>query len=105
MKLPFKAPKVSLPKPLSHWYMDLAAIDQLRALLDDPVFQTAVATLKESAAPYAGSMSHDPVQNAMRLSWLAGYHDAFKDLTKLTKLPSKPQQIPEEWMHIQTPQK
>lgn len=100
MKIPFLTPKVPLPKPLSHWYADLASIDHLRQLLDDPVMQTAVATLKETAAPNIAGLSKDSEQNAMRLNWLAGYHDAFNDLMKLTKLPTKPQQTPQEWMHI-----
>jgi hypothetical protein len=101
MKLPFLGKSVPLPKPLSHWYADLAAIDRLRVLLEDPVFQTAIATLKETAAPSVGSVTQDSLQNAMKLHWLAGYHDAFSDLMKLTKIPSKPQQTPQEWMHIQ----
>lgn len=101
MNLPFKASKVPLPKPLSHWFTDLAAIDKYRVIVEDPVFQTAVATLKEAASPSSGALSADAGQNAMRLNWLAGYNDAFRDLQKLTKLPVKPTQTPQEWMHIQ----
>jgi hypothetical protein len=100
MKLPPKATKVSLPKPLAQWFGDIATIEQYRALIDSPVFQTAVATLKEAASPSSSAISTEANQNAMRLNWLAGYHDAFRDLQKLTKLPVKPTQTPQEWMHI-----
>jgi len=100
MKLPFVQPKVHLPKSLTQWFSDLATIDHYRSLMDDPIFQTAVATLKEAASPSSGGVFTDPMQTAMRLHWLAGYHDAFRDLQKLTKIPVKQTQIPQEWMHI-----
>jgi hypothetical protein len=101
MNLPFRASKVPLPKPLAHWFLDHASVDQYRALVEHPLFQEAVATLKEASSPTSGGMSADTTQNAMRLSWLAGYNDAFRDLQKLTKIPVKHTQTPQEWMHIQ----
>jgi hypothetical protein len=96
-------PKTALPKPLTQWFRDPVAIDRLREILDDPVFQTAVATIKEAAGPSARSMATNPQANNDRLHWYAGYRDAFEDLAKLTRLPTTPKQTKDEWMHIQNP--
>jgi hypothetical protein len=42
---------------------------------------------------------------AHQLAWLAGYHDAFRDLSRLTKLPESMGGLDEEWDYINDPQK
>jgi hypothetical protein len=92
--------KTTVPKSLEHWFLNPEHCIRLREILDDEVFQVAVATLKESAAPSAASISTDPQQNSHRLSWFAGYRDAFIDLAKLTKAPAKTTNTNDEWMHL-----
>lgn len=92
--------KTNLPVELSQWYNDISSVEELRNILSSPVFKTAIMTLKESAGPNSHSLSDDPVKNAMRLSWYAGYRDAFSDLVKLTKFPAKKSAGVEEWDHI-----
>jgi len=89
-----------LPVKLSQWYGDISSVEELREIIASPVFQTAVMTLKEAAGPNSSALSDDPVKSAMRLSWYAGYRDAFSDLEKLTKFPAKKSADMEEWDHI-----
>lgn len=94
--------KISTPIPLNRWFNDVKAVQELRDLLDSEAFQTAVAILKDAAAPSYATLA-DGETNNLRLSWYAGYGDFVKDLQKLTKLPTTQQQVLEEWTHIQNP--
>jgi hypothetical protein len=95
---------VALPIPIDRWFKDVKKIEELRTVLDSEAFQTAVAILKDTAGPSYGSIG-DAEANSHRHAWFAGYRDAFSDLHKLTKLQgNKPNVLPEEWTHIQTPQ-
>ena len=94
--------KISVPIPLNRWFNDIKAVEELRSLLDSEAFQTAVAILKDAAAPSYATLA-DSETNNLRLSWYAGYGDFAKDLQKLTKLPATQQQSTEEWTHIQNP--
>jgi hypothetical protein len=94
--------KISVPTPLNRWFNDIKAVEELRDLLDSEAFQTAVAILKDAAAPSYATLA-DGETNNLRLSWYAGYGDFVKDLQKLTKLPATQQQSIEEWTHIQNP--
>lgn len=96
----FKAKPVSVPKTLEHWYGDMAAVARLREILEDPTFQLACASLCAAAAPNATSVTNTADHNAARLNWLAGYNDAFRDLQKLTKIPTSYSDLPEEWAYI-----
>ena len=94
--------KPTVPIKLEHWFNDTKSIDQLRVLLADPALQQAIAILKEAAGPTLSSIGADPQENSHKLSWYAGYRDAFNDLEKLTRQPnSKQPPIVEEWTHIQ----
>lgn len=94
--------KISVPIPLNRWFNDVKAVQELRDLLESEAFQTAVAILKDAAAPSYATLA-DGEMNNLRLSWYAGYGDFVKDLQKLTKLPATQQQSIEEWTHIQNP--
>ena len=94
--------KISVPIPLNRWFNDIKAVEELRSILDSESFQTAVAILKDAAAPSYATLADDKTNN-LRLSWYAGYGDFVKDLQKLTKLPTTQQQAIEEWTHIQNP--
>lgn len=94
--------KISTPIPLNRWFNDIKAVEELRDLLESEAFQTAVAILKDAAAPSYATLA-DGETNNLRLSWYAGYGDFVKDLQKLTKLPTTQQQVLEEWTHIQNP--
>jgi hypothetical protein len=97
----FKQKAVALPKSLEHWYGDLVAVDRLREVLEEPALQVAIATLCAAAAPSAIALvGTTGDHNAARLNWLAGYHDAFRDLVKLTRLPARATELPAEWSHI-----
>ena len=96
--------EIPLPIPLDRWFTDVKRIEELRKVLDSEALQTAFAVLKEVAGPTHGSVSPDPATNSNRLSWYAGYRDAFNDLHKLTKTKGKAPEQPEAWSHIQTPQ-
>lgn len=101
-----KVPKqrsIQLPKSLAHWFQNREAVERLRQIVDDEHFRTAVATLKEEAGPTSSSLSTDVATNSQRMSWYAGYRDAFSDLEKLTKLPTNIKQTNDEWMHILNP--
>jgi|TARA_R110002051_G_scaffold86774_2_gene152863 hypothetical protein len=96
--------KPTVPIKLEHWFHDLKAIDQLQKIVADPALQQAIAILKEVAGPSASSISTNPQENSHKLSWYAGYRDAFNDLEKLTKRPDTGQQPTiDEWTHIQNP--
>lgn len=71
-------------------------------VLNDPAFEQAVAILKEVAGPSFATLQ-DECTNNLRHAWYAGYRDAFNDLDKLTKLPTKQQKQsePDEWNHIE----
>tara|TARA_A100001234_G_C12606388_1_gene377350 strand:- start:539 stop:844 length:306 start_codon:yes stop_codon:yes gene_type:complete len=96
--------KPTVPIKLEHWFNDVKAIEQLRNILADPALQQAIAILKEAAGPTVSSIGTNPQENSHKLSWYAGYRDAFNDLEKLTKQPNsnQPPTI-EEWNHIQNP--
>ena len=96
--------KPTVPMKLEHWFNYTKAIDDLRQVLNNPALLQAIAILKEAAGPTVSSIGADPQENSHKLSWYAGYRDAFNDLEKLTKQPQS-QQPPtiEEWTHIQTP--
>ena len=95
--------KPAVPIKLEHWFKDLKAISELREILSSPYLQQAVAILKEAAGPSVSSISPDPQENSHRLSWYAGYRDAFNDLEKLTRIPNSEISPPNEWTHIQNP--
>ena len=100
--IPQKKPAV--PIKLERWFNDLASVNRLREIVNDPVFQQAVAILKEAAGPSAAAISPDPQVNSHRLSWFAGYRDSFNDLEKLTKkTKSANPPTAEEWTHILNP--
>ena len=92
--------KPTVPIKLEHWFNALKSIDQLRKIVADPVLQQAIAILKEAAGPSVSSISADPQENSHKLSWYAGYRDAFNDLEKLTKMPNSGLTQPDEWNHI-----
>lgn len=93
--------KTTVPKSLEHWFLNPESVSRLREILDDDTFQLAVATLKEAAAPSVSSITEDPQVNSHRLSWFAGYRDAYNDLVKLTKMPAnRTNNTDEEWMHL-----
>ena len=101
--MPQKKPP-AVPVKLELWFKDLKSVTRLREIVDAPVFQTAVATLKEAAGPTVTSIGSDPNENSQRFSWYAGYRDSFNDLEKLTKQPnSGPKIETNEWTHIQNP--
>jgi hypothetical protein len=93
--------KTPLPLPLDRWFNDIKAVEELRQILDSPIFQTAVATLKEISGPTNASLS-TPEANSLRLAWYAGYRDAFSDLEKLVKFPTNNTTTTTntEWTHI-----
>ncbi len=95
------AKKIAVPMKLERWFNDLKSVTRLNDLIEDPVFQQAVAILKEASGPTVTSLDSDPQANSHKLAWYAGYRDAFNDLEKLTHRPSttKPNQ-PDEWTHL-----
>lgn len=95
-----KTPEITPPIQIEQWFMDLGLADRLRALLEDPTFKIAAATLKEAAGPSFSTLSPDPESNAMKQAWYAGYRDAFKDLQKLTHPKTGSTNLPTEWAHI-----
>ena len=100
-----KTKTISLTISLDLWFKDAKKIDELRTILGSETFQTAIATLKETAGPTNGGIAGDSFSVSQRYAWYAGYRDAFNDLHKLTKYRTnnKPA-VQEEWNHIQTPQ-
>jgi hypothetical protein len=96
--------KPAVPVKLEWWFNDLKSVSRLRDIVDDPALQQAIAILKEVAGPTVSSISVNPQENSHKLSWYAGYRDAFNDLEKLTKQPNSGQQPTiDEWTHIQNP--
>ena len=94
--------EAQLPIPIENWFKDVKKVDALRRFLENKDVQTAIATLKKSAAPTHGSLASDPQANSTRLAYYAGYCDFSDDLHKLTVLRgNKPINQPEEWNHIQ----
>lgn len=93
--------KPTVPKPLKQWFLDPVAVDRLREILDDPVFQVACATLHNAALPSFNTVNNTPEGNSNRLAWLAGYRDFANDLQSLTKLPQTKDYSVAEWEHIQ----
>ena len=91
------------PIPIEHWFNDLAAVEELRNLLNSDSFRQATAILKEVAGPSFGNLQSIE-DNSQRLAWYAGYSDAFNDLQKLTKLPETIKNNAttlNEWTHIE----
>jgi hypothetical protein len=104
-KKPLPAP-TAVPVPLATWFRDEASVLLLRDMLNSTPFQKAEATLQALANPMQSTIGGTPEQMAQKLAWLAGYHDAFRDIHRLTKLPD-PADIAEEseeWGYINTPQ-
>lgn len=93
-----EVPPPQMPTTLKRWYQDREAIESLRAIMDDPAFQKAIALLKNECLPSGNRLKADTQINNNAHAWLAGYCDAFNDLGKLTMIPSKtnPTQL-EEW--------
>tara|TARA_R110002020_G_scaffold25691_1_gene83424 strand:- start:2467 stop:2778 length:312 start_codon:yes stop_codon:yes gene_type:complete len=97
--------KPAVPVKLEWWFKDIKSVSRLREIIDDPVLGQAIAILKEAAGPTVTSIGTDPQENSHKLSWYAGYRDAFNDLEKLTRPPNSGQQPTiDEWTHIQNPQ-
>lgn len=95
------AKKIAVPIKLERWFNDLQSVTHLQELIDDPVFQQAVAILKEASGPTVTALDPDPQANSNKLAWYAGYRDAFNDLEKLTRRPSAPKiNQPDEWTHL-----
>lgn len=91
------------PIAVSHWFQDLASVQELRETLQKSSFKQAVAILKEIAGPTFNTLQQTD-QDAQRLAWYAGYRDAFNDLEKLTKLPEDKKSNTvnlNEWTHIE----
>ena len=96
--------KPTVPIKLEWWFNDIKAVSKLQEIVGEPALQQAIAILKEAAGPTVSSIGTDPQENSHKLSWYAGYRDAFNDLEKLTKQPnSGPQPTIDEWNHIQNP--
>jgi len=98
--------KPAIPKPLEHWFADITNVEKLREILEEPVFQTAAASLISGAQPGYGCTTTPTEINDRRQAWLAGYNDAFRDLVKLTKapVPRSSGTLPDEWSHIRPEQ-
>mgnify|MGYP006247806473 FL=1 len=95
------AKKIAVPIKLERWFNDIKSVTHLQELIDDPVFQQAVAILKEASGPTVTSLDSDPQANSHKLAWYAGYRDAFNDLEKLTHRPSTTKtNQPDEWTHL-----
>jgi hypothetical protein len=95
---------ITPPIPLDRWFRDHKSVEELRLIVESNAFQQAIAILKEAAGPSYSTLTPNVDQNNLRLAWFAGYRDALNDLHKLTKLPTKQNQIePDEWTHIQNP--
>ena len=90
--------KPTIPKPLEHWFNDIAAVERLREILSDPIYQSACATLVQAATPTFATIVGNQSNNE-KLCWLGGYTDFLRDLQKLTKAPITRQDA-EEWAHI-----
>jgi len=99
--MPKSAP-ITPPVPLDRWYRDLAAVEQLKEVLETDAFKKAAATLKEIAGPSFNTLQNTE-SNGMRHAWYAGYRDALNDLYKLIKTPSDKQAniTVDEWTHIE----
>ena len=90
------------PIPVARWFKDIKSVEELRATLNQPSFQLAVAILKEISGPSFNSLKSFE-DDGKRLAWYAGYRDAFNDLEKLTKLPEDTKSNTttlNEWTHI-----
>lgn len=92
--------KPSLPKTLNHWYADISSVQKLRALLEDPTFKEACATLVNAALPTFSNTVSSAANNDARC-WLAGYTDFVRDLEKLAKAPNDKDPYGTEWDHIE----
>jgi hypothetical protein len=90
--------KPTTPKPLEHWYQDIAAVERLREILSDPILQQASATLLQAAMPSHVNVGSGHTNNE-RLCWLGGYTDFLRDLNRLTKMPTTRSDV-SEWEHI-----
>jgi hypothetical protein len=100
------APPTVFPVPAALWFGDLASVQELRDMVNSRAFQKAMATLQALSNPLTSTVTDDPVRMAHRYAWLTGYHDAFRDLVRLTKLPEVEvvAEGDEEWGYINTPQ-
>ena len=62
--------------------------DELRKVLDTPIFKEALAILKEEMIPIAGSSTEgNPVVGAARYQQLAGANQIIRGLELLTQTP------------------
>lgn len=91
--------KPALPKSIAHWFADPTLVTRLREIINDPVFQTACATIVDAAQPTFSNVINSSNNNELRC-WLAGYTDFVRDLTKLTKVPVDKREQANEWAHI-----
>jgi hypothetical protein len=104
------AAPTQLPVPLDTWFLDPTSAANLRVLLQDPTLQKAVATLQALANPLHASLKGSAEEVSRSYAWLAGYHDFFRDLNRLTKVPVNAPSASgnddlESWGYINTPQK
>lgn len=92
------AQKPVVPKALDHWYRDIASVERLREILEDPTFQLACASLMNAALPSFPNVVSGTGNNE-KMCWLGGYSDFARDLKKLTVLPNSRSEMP-EWEHL-----
>lgn len=96
------------PIPLAQFCADQKAVDHMRELTTDPVFQQAVACLKAAQTPLPTAVRATAEYNNNAYIFFAGYCAAFEDLTgRATRLyQPQPQDTnqTDEWKHIQLTQ-
>jgi hypothetical protein len=86
--------------PLRHWFGNSANVENLRALLTDPVFELAVATARATYAPNAASLQNkDPNQLAVAHAYYAGFCDFVDTLHLLTVMRNDTPQAA-EWDYV-----
>jgi hypothetical protein len=95
-----KEQPVAIPLSLTHWYSNPINIEQLREILECPVFKVAVATLTAANLPTGLPTLNTLGSPAERMAWLAGYTDFARDLVQLTKPRAEHKELV-PWGHIQ----
>lgn len=73
-------------------------VARMREILSDPVFASAIVTLKDEAMIEDVGNNSPDIASVRRLSWLSGYNNAISALIELSEpLPVQPEEEVPTW--------
>lgn len=77
--------RVEIPLTVRDWFSFPDRVTELRSIISNKTYLTAIATLKESRRPTVNAVGLDDAANSKASCYYAGYCDALDDIAKLSQ--------------------